>query len=226
MNQVESRAFETTRDWIVDHLRREIIRGQLLPGERLNQSELGRRFGVSRMPVRDALHALHAEGLVTLHPRHGARVMAIDLVRCRNVYQIREVVEGWAIEQAVPRMQRRHLQRIQKLGERLSAAKRVDDVSEWLEIDRQFHLATYEPLDNPELMQIVVELWNATQQLRRAYCMLPGALEKAYAYHAELLGAIADRDAQRAGELERAHIRETLRSVAAHLDAESKGGAA
>lgn len=221
MSQIASRTFETTRDWIVDHLRREIIRGHLLPGERLNQSELGRRFGVSRMPVRDALHTLHSEGLVTLHPRHGARVVSIDLVRCRNVYQIREIVEGWAIEQAVPRMERRHLQKIQKLGARLSAAKRVEDVSEWLEIDRQFHLATYESLDNPELMQIVVELWNATQQLRRAYCMLPGALEKAYAYHAELLDAIEERDAIRAGDLERAHIRETLRSVAAHLDADT-----
>ena len=226
MTFIESREFETTRDWIVDHLRREIIRGQLLPGERLNQSELGRRFGVSRMPVRDALHALHAEGLVTMHPRLGARVVSIDLVRCRHIYQIREVVEGWAIEQSIPRMERRHLLKIQKLGERLKAAKRVDDVSAWLETDRQFHFSTYEPLDNPELIQVVTELWNGTQQLRRSYCMLPGALEKAYAYHTELLDAITSRDAARAGELERAHIRETLRSVAAHLEPRPASGVA
>jgi DNA-binding GntR family transcriptional regulator len=170
------------------------------------------------MPVRDALHALHAEGLVTLDPRHGARVGGIDLKRTRHIYQIREVIEGWAIEESVPRMERRHLQKIQRFGDRLQAAMEVEDTSEWLEIDRQFHLSTYEPLENPELMQIVTELWNATQQLRRSYCMLPGALAKAYEFHSQLLDAINQGDAKRAGELERAHIRETLRSVAAHLE--------
>lgn len=217
MTRPPEMAFETASEFIVAQLRREIIRGQMLPGERLNQTELGRRFGVSRMPVRDALHALEAEGLVMLHPRYGARVASVDLERSRHVYEIRIVVEGWAIEQAVACMKRPHLAKIQRLAERLEAAKDVEDVSEWLELDRQFHFATYEPLENPELMRIVGDLWNATQQLRRAYCMLPGALAKAYANHQDLLAAIEARDAAGAGELERAHIRETLRSVAAHL---------
>lgn len=222
MTEATEMGFETASEYIVVQLRRDIIRGQLLPGERLNQTELGRRFGVSRMPVRDALHVLESEGLVSLHPRHGARVASIDLERSQHVYEIRIVIEGWAIEQAVERMKRPHLAKIQRLAEKLEGAKHVEDVSAWLELDRQFHFATYEPLDNPELMRIVQELWNATQQLRRAYCMLPGALAKAYAYHQRLLAAIEAGDAVGAGDLERAHIRETLRSVAAHLGPEDR----
>lgn len=222
----EPPTFDTVSEQIAQKLRQEIIRGHYLPGERLNQTAIGRRFHVSRMPVRDALHTLEAEGLVTLHPRQGARIASIDLARSEKIYQIREVLEVWALERSIPLMTGKHLTRIRKISRVLESIQGAKDVSAWLEIDREFHLAMYTPLDNEELLEIIVELWNATQQLRRAYCMLPGALARAYAHHVQLMEAIEAGDAERAGAVEREHIRQTLRAVSSHLDEQSEGDAA
>ena len=94
----------STPDLIAETLREEILRGEVEPGQALRQEELAERFGVSRLPVRDALLRLEAQGLVHVYPNRGAFVVALSADEVREIYEMRILLEGDIIERAVPRM--------------------------------------------------------------------------------------------------------------------------
>src|SRR5215217_912423 len=94
----------TTPDRIAETLREEILRGAVAPGQPLRQEELAERFGVSRLPVRDALLRLEAQGLVHVYPNRGAFVISLSVDEVREIYEMRILLEGDIIERAVPRM--------------------------------------------------------------------------------------------------------------------------
>src|ERR1700679_3342013 len=83
-----------------DTLKQEILSGRIAPGTLLSQTDLAARFGVSRIPIRDTLQALAAERLVTVVPNKGARVIELDRVALREIFEIRELLEGDLIEKA------------------------------------------------------------------------------------------------------------------------------
>src|SRR5215208_4995895 len=101
---LRARRGATTPDLIADSLREEILRGAIPPGQPLRQEELADRFGVSRLPVRDALLRLEAQGLVEVFPNRGAFVVSLSADEVREIYDLRILLEGDAVEQSVPRM--------------------------------------------------------------------------------------------------------------------------
>src|SRR5829696_1672199 len=101
---LRSRRGSTTPDLIADSLREDILRGTIPPGQPLRQEELARRFGVSRLPVRDALLRLEAEGLVVVFPNRGAFVVSLSAAEVREIYDLRVLLEGDVLERAVPRV--------------------------------------------------------------------------------------------------------------------------
>src|SRR5437763_14723371 len=96
--QTRVRRGATTPDLIAETLRDEILRGAIPPGEALRQEELAERFGVSRLPVRDALLRLEAQGLVHVYPNRGAFVISLSADEVREVYEMRILLEGDLLE--------------------------------------------------------------------------------------------------------------------------------
>src|SRR5512132_4234499 len=94
----------TTPDVIAETLREEILRGDVAPGQALRQEELADRFGVSRLPVRDALLRLEAQGLVHVYPNRGAFVISLSAEDVTEIFDLRILLEGDLIERAVPRL--------------------------------------------------------------------------------------------------------------------------
>ena len=82
------------QDAVVDGIRDMILRGHLKPGDRLRQDELADTFGVSTMPIREALRQLQAESLVVFRPRRGATVASLSVSECKEIYRIREALVG------------------------------------------------------------------------------------------------------------------------------------
>lgn len=89
---------------ISDALRLRILRGQVAPGEPLRQDDLAREFGVSKIPVREALQRLDTEGVVQLLPNRGAVVRTLDAARARELYALRGALEPLLLEAAIPRL--------------------------------------------------------------------------------------------------------------------------
>jgi DNA-binding GntR family transcriptional regulator len=152
-------------DYVAQELRELILAHKLSPNEPIRQAKLARSLGTSRIPVREALRRLESEGLVVIRPNSGARVAALDLDECVDIYKIRERIEPLALSESIPHLSDEAMAGIRETASSLEE-RRFDD-SEWLVADRDFHLATYGGLRSVRLMDMIVGYWNTTQHYRR-----------------------------------------------------------
>jgi DNA-binding GntR family transcriptional regulator len=193
---------------VAEHLRRAILSGEIRPGEWIRQEEVAERLGSSRLPVREALRILEAEGLTEHEPHRGARVPSLSMHEVDVVYRMRERLETLAIAESVPHLTDTEIGRLREVQERIEANS---DVPTFLELDREFHLASYGGCRIEQLTATVTRLWNATQHYRRAFVSLGGSGRKWVidAEHRLLLDAIERRDAVDAERYLGGHIRRT-----------------
>lgn len=200
---------------VAAELREEILGGVIPPGTRLRQEEVAERLGASRLPVREALRMLDAEGLLQIEPNKGARVPVLDRSEVDVLYRMRERLEPLALTESMAAMGPDDLDRIEGIQRRIEAGV---DVAEFLVLDREFHLATYSACAADHLSEAVLRLWNATQHYRRAFMTLagPGRMWVVNAEHRLLLDAIARRDGEDGERYLVGHIRRTRLELARH----------
>jgi DNA-binding GntR family transcriptional regulator len=200
---------------VAAHLREAILGGDIKPGERLRQEEIAERLGASRLPVREALRMLEAEGLTELEPNKGARVPLLGSREVDLLYQMRERLEPLALTESMPGLGEAELNR---LGQIQSRIENWPGVPEFLAFDREFHLLSYSRCEMEPLFTIVTRLWNSTQYYRRAYMMISGA-GKPWIVNAEhnlLLDALRRGDLTDAGLCLQGHIRRTRVELLRH----------
>ncbi len=206
-----------TSDRVTTSIRELILSGGLLPGERISQEDLASRFGVSRIPVREALNRLESDGLVVLKPNSGAWVAKLDLAECIEVYKIRELIEPLALSEAARHIDSAEIDRLEQLVVEMS---NTDDTETFLRLDRQFHLASYQPAQMRQLLGIIERFWNTTQHYRRAFTMLLGCTGSwvIHTEHRLIIDAIRRRDFDGAAHVLYEHIRRTRFELARHRD--------
>jgi DNA-binding GntR family transcriptional regulator len=129
---------------IAGALREEILGGMYLPGERIRQEEVAARSGASRIPVREALAMLAAEGLVTVVANSGAWVARLTMEECAEAYLIRERLEPALLRMSLPALDDAAVERMGALAAEMeAAAARPAGVDAFLRADREFHLSSY-----------------------------------------------------------------------------------
>jgi DNA-binding GntR family transcriptional regulator len=204
---------------VADHLRRAILSGEIGPGEWIRQEEVAERLGSSRLPVREALRILEAEGL-TEHERHkGARVPSLTMHEVDVVYRMREQLEQLAIAESIPHLGSDDVRALTALQERIEALPQGDaGVPDFLELDREFHLRSYTGCRIDQLTSTVTRLWNSTAHYRRTFVTLTGPGRKWVidAEHRLLLDAIDRRDVVDAERFVAGHIRRTRIELGKH----------
>lgn len=200
---------------VADALRAEILGGVLPPGSRIRQEEIAARLGASRVPVREALRILEADGLVTLVANTGAWVARLSLAECEEVYQIRERVEPLLLRYAAPSLEAQDLLQMEELAHSM---ERTDDVEEFLRLDREFHGLSYRPAITTVLGDLVQRLWNTTQHYRRAFTLLLDEHSRRVVHdeHHMLTTALRDGDIDGAERILEGHIRRTRRELSQH----------
>lgn len=206
---------------VATYLRDAILSGRIGPGERIRQEEVAARLGASRLPVREALRMLEAEGLTEHTVNKGARVPALSMRQVDVLYRIRERVEPLALIEGLPHVTAAHLDRLTELESRIESGT---EVGEFLELDREFHLLTYETCDQELLTSMIVRLWNSTQHYRRAYMTITG-MNLRWIVHAEhnlLIEAIRRGDPVDAERYLAGHIRRTRIELSRHPEAFNK----
>lgn len=208
---------------LADALRDDILGGTFAPGERIRQEVLAERYGASRLPVRDALRVLEAEGLVILVPNTGAWVARLGIEECQEVYQVRERVEPLLLRLSVPGLGRGELDGLLPLVEEMreampEGARAHGQVERFLALDRTFHMLMYAGAKTSMLGELVERLWNTTQHYRRAF-MLLGPERTARGIHLEhelLALAVLRGDLEEAERALAGHIRATRIELARH----------
>ena len=139
-----------------DRLRLAIVRGDLLPGQRLREPELARSLGLSRGPVREALRVLEQEGLVVISPHLGASVITLDSRSVKDALHLRRVVEELSSRSAIASTTRAEIAELQALVEAMRAAERSNQPDQIAQLDFQFHRRLVEMGQSDVAMRV----WN------------------------------------------------------------------
>jgi DNA-binding GntR family transcriptional regulator len=202
---------------IADALRAAILDGSYRPGMRIRQEDIAARSGASRIPVREALRMLQAEGLVTLVANSGAWVTRLTLAECAELYQVRERLEPLLLRASMPGLDDAAVDRMADLA---AAMERADgDVDAFLRADREFHLASYAAATAGETSRIIGRLWNTTQHYRREFTKLAAHRDRLGVTHLEhrlLLDCVRRGDADDAERVLVMHVRRTRLELCRH----------
>ncbi len=200
-------ARKTTQEAVADALRDAIYLGELTHGTRLTQDNLAAQFGVSRIPVREALRQLESEGLVEITPHRGAVVSALTPQGLQEIYEIRIALESLAVSLAVPRVSEEDLEKLDAL---ISEMDRQKVPTLWLERNREFHNALYAPAGRPRLCDLIETLRRNSERYLRIYVGLMGRMGIAQEEHRRIVEACRQRDADAAVAALRTHLSNTL----------------
>ena len=205
---------QTASSAVTQLLRQSLDHGRWASGEPLRQEEIAAEFGVSRVPVREALFQLQAEGLVQMVPNKGMYVRSATEAELREWFRLRLLIEADVLEQAVPLHDAASLNRLETVQAALDKARAVTD---WIAGDREFHEALYAPARRPESLAIVRRLRFLVD---RFYFAKLKPTTRAQAWHEEhhaLIRAVRRRDPKAAMRVLQAHLAETERSALAAL---------
>ncbi len=187
----------------------EIRAGALLPGDRLRETELADRLGVSRTPVREAIRQLEADGLVSHIPRQGATIRRLDYAEVMELYEMRAVLEGTAARLAARAAADIELDELEALNDSLAAAQ---DAGEAFRLNRLFHASLLDAAKNRFLRHAMSALQKALMILGPTTLAESDRFEAALEEHRSLLAAMRARDGAAAEQAMRLHIEASQRA--------------
>jgi DNA-binding GntR family transcriptional regulator len=188
---------------IARHLRSAIVTGQLHEGEPIRQDEVAALFKVSKIPVREALKRLEAEGLVAFQRNRGAVVHSLSEAEIVQIFEIRAMLETNAIRLSVPNMTADVLERAQFLCDRFA---RERDRVRWAELHWAFHACLYTSANRPVLLDLIQSINNRTERYLHIQLTTAAGREKADNEHQGLVDACRAGEAEHAAQLIHGHI--------------------
>jgi len=200
---------------LVENLRDEIIRGDLVPGQHLRLEEIAARFDVSTMPVREALRDLEAEGLVTTFPHRSAVVTQLSADDLQDIYDIRATLEEMATRLAVPLVTKATLTELTSLVEQMDS--HLGDVVALVKLNHQFHLTLYAASGRRHLCELNRILRYRTQHYLHAFIVELGRMPQAQVEHRAILEACKSGDAEQAGTIIHDHVAQVGHAIVEYV---------
>jgi DNA-binding GntR family transcriptional regulator len=188
-------------------LRRALLAGEIKPGERIKVAELEKTFGVSHIPIREAVRRLETEGLIVALPQRAAVAAGVDLDDLGGLYDLRRIVECDVIQRSVDAMTAEQVEAVRASLETLEAASDDHDSPAFWELHRDFHWALLEPGATGWIRRVLDQVWTASQRYVRLF--VSETVTDAMADHRELLARCEKRDGAGAAELLRRHLDRT-----------------
>lgn len=187
-------------------LRESISSGRWPPGTPLVQSELADEFGVSRIPVREALQTLQSEGLVRIEPNRGTFVSGFTLEQIDEIFDLRVMLEVDALRHAIPRHTLRTTRQLEAIQRELGHA---EDKSEWLRLDREFHDALYAPSERERTLSLIATLRTSVERFYGTHFSPQTRRAGWKNEHEQLIAAIHERKSDDACGILAQHIQNT-----------------
>lgn len=199
---------EQISDWIME--------GALEAGQKISEDELAEKFGVSRMPVREAIRALCAKGLVQSVPYVGSFVRKLNDAEIQEVYILRSVLEPLACRLSAQSITSTELKQLIDLQDRLESYGKkpisLENSKQMYQLNREFHMGMYAPCGMNRLLQVVDNLWDSIAYLRMRTAMNPKYPQQMQQEHRRYIYLFEQRNgemlAAQLGENLKRHIRD------------------
>lgn len=184
----------TAQQAVLAELRRAILSGDLTPGSQIIQESLAEQFGVSRVPIREALRILEGEGQISYIPHRGYFVAHLSLDELLEIQRIRELIEPEAVRKALPRLNDEDVGRMQEAFDEMQEAAQRGDIAGMNSAHIRFHFALFEACDMTRLVRIMRQLWEASDPYRAVYHGDEAYRKAAQREHRQIFGAAKARD--------------------------------
>lgn len=207
MSQATPIIHKTRTQIVVEVLRERILSGDIAAGQPLRQSAIAESLNVSRIPVREALVQLEAEGLVKFEAHKGATATALSVEQVTELFELRAMIETDLLEKAIPNLtQENILHAAAVLEEMESAFQQKDSVASWSELNTRFHTCLYQAANRPHTLDVVHGLNTNCDRYIRLQLLLAGGIPRAESDHRQLLNYCETKQIPQAVNLLKNHI--------------------
>jgi len=184
-----------------------ILRGEIQEGEQLRQDAIAADLQVSRIPVREALRQLEAEGLIKIVAHKGAVVSSLSSEEIEELFDIRALLECEVLRLSIPHLTEADFEKAEAILQTFDKALLPKgDVSSWGRLNTQFHAILYSRANRPHFMAIIRQINNNGERYTRLQLYLTRAFERAKREHRQLLDLCRKRDVEAASKLLEQHI--------------------
>ncbi|MEE9542746.1 MAG: GntR family transcriptional regulator, partial [Thermodesulfobacteriota bacterium] len=156
----------TLRERIVEFIKDAVISGSLKPGERVPESEIAERFGISRTPIREAFRQLESDGFLIMTPRKGAVVSPITDKDVREFYAIKSLLEGFAAGEACKKLADKEIKKLKDLNTEMIKNEEKGNVKTFFKLDNQFHEIFIKACGNEKLYLLINQLVEQFERFR------------------------------------------------------------
>lgn len=204
---------KSLRGQVFDKIRSDILNGKYKRGEELVESSIGKELGISRTPVREAIRQLELEGLVQLVPNKGAFVTGISEKDVRDIYLIRERLEGLAARMAAKNITPELLDAMEETVVLSEYHAKKEHYEQVCEMDSKFHKLLYKASGSRILEHTLTDFHQYVQRVRMASIMKKRRMEKSNDEHDAILTAIREHDEEKAELVATRHISNTVENL-------------
>ncbi|EGO65680.1 GntR family transcriptional regulator [Acetonema longum] len=179
---------------IYNEIKRKILEGEFPPGSHLVIKQIATEYGLSDIPVREALKELRAEGLVETIPHVGSRVASFSPQNIKDMLEMRECLETFAAELAVQNADDSLIQKLEEKYAEASQALADNDIQRYGELNKAFHRLIIEASGNQLLIQTISDLMESEKRMRMVFQIFPEILQDSHKEHQQMLQYVKERN--------------------------------
>lgn len=211
--------YKTRTQLVVETLREKILSGEIKAGQPLRQAALADELSVSRIPVREALLQLEAEGLVAFEPHKGATATELNASQVDELFELRAMLEADLLANSLLHITEEKLEEATQLLKKLDKALGKENAANtWSELNSAYHNCLYSGADRPQTQDLVDILNKNADRYIRMHLLWAGGISKAESEHNEILALSKARDIDGAVALLKQHILGSRDEIKAFLN--------
>ncbi len=204
---------KSLRQQIYEKIRDDITFGRHMSGERLTEKKLSDLYGVSRSPIREALRQLESEGLISFERNKGIEVTKLSVKQLEEIYDVRELLESYAVRIAVPRITKKEITYLESLHKKMMKATQKHDKQAWLHCNSLFHGIFRDKADSDCLSQLITMLKRRILKYQYTPLSYPHVIETYARHHATLIECCKKKDPITAEKTMKMHVRKVKEVV-------------
>jgi DNA-binding GntR family transcriptional regulator len=207
----------TAQETALKSVRKMLASGKLKPGQQIIQDALASRLGVSRVPVREALKTLQAEGRVIHDPHRGYFVASLSVEDLTEIYHLRSILEDEALRVGIPNVSPADIAAIKGFHEEGIVATNKGDINQMAALNRKFHMAIYRLCNQERLITMIENLWDSLDAYRVLFLSDLSNCDRTNEDHARMIQLLKQKDVKESLKIQAVHLNHALKAIKAQL---------